>query len=81
MQSATVTIQRLATVLLTVENETLFEVPFLEWKEREGSFLPESLKTRETFLKGIAVQIERGEAPSVPGLIYKVERQELDVKI
>jgi hypothetical protein len=39
------------------------------------------LRTRETFLKGIALQIERGEAPTVPGLIYKVERQELEVKI
>jgi len=81
MQSTIVTIKRLATILLTVENETLFGVPFLDWKEREGSFLPESLKTHETFLKGIALQIERGEAPTVPGLIYKVERQELDVKI
>jgi len=71
----------LASILLTIENKTLFGVPFLDWKEREGSFLPESLKTRETFLKGIALQIERGEAPSVPGLIYKIERQELNVKI
>lgn len=80
-QSSIVTIQRLATVLLTVENETLFEVPFLDWKEREGYFLPTRFQTRETFLKAIAVRIERGEAPSVPGLIYKVERQELEVKI
>lgn len=81
MKSTTVTIRRLATILLTVENETLFEGPFLEWIEREGCFLPDRLKTRELFLKAIAAQIERGEAPTVPGLIYKVERQELDVKI
>jgi len=32
-------------------------------------------------VKIFARMVERGEAPSVPGLIYKVERQELDVKI
>ena len=81
MQSTIVTIRRLATILLTVENDLSFDVAFREWQEHEGAFLPKRLRTRETFLKGIALQIERGEAPTVPGLIYKVERQELDVKI
>ena len=81
MKSTTVTIRRLATILLTIESDALFDVAFREWQEHEGHFLPERLKTRETFLRGIAVQIERGEAPSVSGLIYKVERQELEVKI
>ena len=81
MQSTIVTIRRLATILLTVENDLSFDVAFREWQEHEGAFLPKRLRTRETFLKGIALQIERGEAPTVPGLIYKVEPQELDVKI
>lgn len=81
MQSSTATIRRIVTILLTIENDSLFDVAFREWQEREGAFLPKRLRTREAFLRGIAVQIERGEAPSVPGLIYKVERQELEVKI
>lgn len=81
MQSSTATIRRIVTILLTIENDSLFDVAFREWQEREGAFLPKRLRTRETFLRGIAVQIEPGEAPSVPGLIYKVERQELEVKI
>lgn len=81
MQSTIVTIRRMATVLLTVDNDLSFYVAFREWQEHEGHFLPERLKTRETFLRGIAVQIERGESPTVPGLIYKVERQEFNVTI
>ena len=81
MKSTTVTIRRMATILLTIENDALFDVAFREWQEHEGAFLPKRRRTRETFLRGIAVQIERGEAPSVPGLIYKVERQEFNVTI
>lgn len=81
MKSTTVTIRRLATVLLTIENDALFDVAFREWQEIEGAFLPKRRRTRETFLRGIALRIERGEAPTVPGLIYKVERQELNVTI
>lgn len=81
MKSTTVTIRRLATILLTIENDALFDVAFREWQQREGRAFPRRLQTRETFLRGIAVQIERGESPTVPGLIYKVERQEFNVTI
>ena len=81
MQSTTVTIRRLATILLTVDNDLSFDVAFREWQEHEGAFLHKRGRTREAFLRGIALRIERGEAPTVPGLIYKVERQELDVTI
>jgi len=81
MKSTTVTIRRLATLLLTIENDALFDVAFREWQEHEGAFLPKRGRTRETFLRGIALRIERGESPTVPGLIYKVERQEFNVTI
>lgn len=81
MKSTTVTIRRIATILLTIENDALFDVAFREWQEIEGAFLPKRRRTLEAFLRGIALRIERGEAPTVPGLIYKVERQELDVTI
>jgi len=81
MKSTTVTIRRIATILLTIENDALFGVAFREWQQRDGQAFPRRLQTRETFLRGIAVQIERGEAPTVPGLLYKVERQELEAKI
>lgn len=81
MQSSTVTIRRIATILLTIDNDLSFDVAFREWQELEGAFLPKRGLTRETFLRGIAIRIERGEAPTVPGLIYMVKRQELEVKI
>ena len=81
MKSTTVTIRRLATILLTIENDALFDVAFREWQQLEGAFLPKRRRTHEAFLRGIAVQIERGESPTVPGLIYKVERQEFNVTI
>lgn len=81
MQSSTVTIRRMATILLTIDNDLSFDVAFREWQELEGVFFPKRRRTREAFLRGIAVQIERGEAPTVPGLIYKIDRQELEVKI
>ena len=81
MQSTTVTIRRIAIILLTIDNDLSFDVAFREWQEHEGAFLPKRRRTHEAFLKGIALQIERGESPTVPGLIYKVERQELEVKI
>lgn len=70
-----------ADILLTIDNDALFDVAFLEWQEHEGAFLPKRRRPRETFLRGIALRIERGESPTVPGLIYKVERQEFNVTI
>jgi len=81
MKSTTVTIRRIAIILLTIDNDLSFDVAFREWQQLEGAFLPKRRRTHEAFLIGIALRIERGEAPTVPGLIYKVERQELEVKI
>lgn len=78
--SLLVTIKRTATVLLTVSDEREFSAAHLAWQETQGAFLPaEQRASPQTYLSGIAVQVERGERPEVPGLLYRVEAQELGV--
>ena len=78
--STLVTINRTATVLLTVSDEQQFLASHLAWQGKEGAFLPaEQRADPQTYLSGIAVQVERGERPEVAGLLYRVELQEVGV--
>lgn len=78
--SKVVHIRRRATVRLTIADEQQFAAGLEAWEAKEGSFLPDEQRGADTYLKAIAVQVERGERPNVAGLLYRVETQDLMIR-